>query len=302
MPMLSLPLRLLIAALGLAAACDATAGTLDQQVAADLHGVVEITNVSGEVNVSGWDRPAVSVHADFGADVQRVDVTSQSGRTVIRVVLPGMMWHWGGSSGSADIKVQVPRQSRLTVSTVSADVSSSGVEGPQHLQTVSGDITGDIGGADQEVKTVSGQVRLRGRGQQADIHVSTISGDMTLAHGAGDLDASSVSGDLDVSLDSARNVRLRTTAGTITFAGRLQSGGSLDAQSVSGSLDVRVPAEDGYEYEVSSFSGGIEDCFNVEPERTSAYGPGHRLSGSLGKGSGEVRLKTMSGSVQLCDR
>jgi len=30
--------------------------------------------------------------------------------------------------------------------------------------------------------------------------------------------------------------------------------------------------------------------------------PGHTLQGTRGDGAGHVRLKTMSGDVQLCDR
>lgn len=296
------PFLLLLTALTLTAAGVASAGDFDREVAADPHGVVEITNVSGEVDVSGWDRPMVSIHGDLGSGVKAVDVTSEPGRTVIRVVLPSLSWQWlGGGSGSADLRVQVPRDSRLTVSAVSADVSSTGVTGPQRLQTVSGDITAEIGGADQDVKTVSGDVHLRGNGQQANMHVTTISGDMSIQHVAGDLDASTVNGDVNVSLDLAQSVRLRNTAGDVTFQGRLARGAMLDAQSVSGSIDVRAPADGGYEYEASSFAGDIEDCFNVEPQRASRYGPGRRLNGSLGAGSGEVTLRTMSGSVHLCD-
>jgi len=40
----------------------------------------------------------------------------------------------------------------------------------------------------------------------------------------------------------------------------------------------------------------------VKAERTSQYGPGSVLQGTRGEGAGHVRLKTMSGDVQLCDR
>jgi DUF4097 and DUF4098 domain-containing protein YvlB len=288
-------------ALGIVHPASAT-NTLERVVSADPHGIVEITNVSGEIEVSGWDRNEVSVHADYGDGVERIDITSEPGRTVIKVVLPSMTWRWGSHSGSADLKVRLPKDSKLDVSAVSADVSSTGMDGPQQLRTVSGEITAEINGADQEVKTVSGGVHLRGRGQQGSMHVTTISGDMSLEHAAGSLDASSVSGGLDVRLDSASSVRLRTTSGHVKFEGRLMRGASVDAESVSGGLTVRAPSDEGYAYDVSSFSGHINDCFNVEPERVSRYGPGTRLNGSLGKGSGQVRLKTMSGSVQLCDR
>ena len=50
--------------------------------------MVEVSNTSGMVDVSGWDRHEVSVHGDLDEGVERVDVTSEAGRTLIKVVLP----------------------------------------------------------------------------------------------------------------------------------------------------------------------------------------------------------------------
>ena len=40
--------------------------TFDKTVPAEARGTVEISNVSGEIEVSGWDRPEVSVRAELG--------------------------------------------------------------------------------------------------------------------------------------------------------------------------------------------------------------------------------------------
>ena len=105
-----------------------------------------------------------------------------------------------------------------------------------------------------------------------------------------------------MSLDSARAVHARTTSGDLRIEGKLARGATLEASTVSGDLNVRASADGGYAYQVSSFSGDITDCFNTSPERTSQYGPGSRLEGTRGDGAGHLRLKTMSGDVQLCDR
>jgi DUF4097 and DUF4098 domain-containing protein YvlB len=214
------------------------------------------------------------------------------------VILP----HTSSHGGEARLQVKIPKESELDVSAVNADLTTTGVLGVQHLSAVSGNIAAELAGADVELKTVSGDLRLKGHGQPARLHVSTVSGDIHLEHGAGDLEASSVNGTLIVSLDSARGVRARTTSGDVRFEGKLTRGASLEASTVSGDLNVRASADGGYAYEVSSFSGEITDCFKVSPERVSQYGPGSRLEGTRGEGAGHVRLKTMSGGVQLCDR
>jgi hypothetical protein len=282
-----------------AAVCGSTDKIFDREVAAQARGVVDISNVSGSIEVSAWDRPNVSVHAELGADVERVDVTSEGSRTIIKVVLPNHGTHDG--DGEAHLHVKVPKDSEVDVSAVSADVVTNGLQGTQRLSAVSGDIVAELAGADLELKTVSGDVKLKGHGQPARLHLSTVSGDLHLDHGAGDLEAGTVSGTMVLSLDSASSVRARSTSGDLRFQGKLTQGANFDASTVSGDLNVRASADGGYAYEVSSFSGDISDCFAAKAERTSKYGPGSTLQGSLGQGAGHMHLKTMSGDVEVCD-
>jgi len=282
---------------GLASTAVYADGTFERTIAAQPHGVVDISNVAGSIDVKSWDRAEVSVRAELESGVDRVDVSTESGHTIIKVILPS---HSHG--GEAELHVQVPKDSEVNVSAVSADVTSQGVQGVQRLNAVSGDVTAEIAGSDIEARTVSGSIRLKGRGQAARLRVSTVSGDVHLEHGAGDFEGNTVSGTLVLSLDSAHSVRWRSTSGDMRFTGKLTHGATVEASSVSGDLGVRASADGGFEYEVSSFSGDITDCFNAKSERTSQYAPGSRLQGSLGQGAGHVRLKTMSGDIQLCDR
>lgn len=274
--------------------------TFEREVAAQAHGVVNVSNVNGTIDVTAWDRAAVAVKAELGADVDHVEVTSSGDHTVIRVQLRPHSHDWGHDE--THLRVQVPKDSSLEVSGVSANVTSAGVLGAQHLKTVSGDVTAEIGGSEIDVKSVSGSLKLRGKGQPAKLHVSTVSGDLELKHAAGDLEATTVSGEIIADLESAHSVRLRSTSGDINFEGRLLRGADFDAQSVNGDLKVRGAFEDGFHYEVQSLTGDITNCFNVKAERANEYGPGEKLNGTRGGGNGHVRLKTMSGEIELCDR
>ena len=95
-------------------------------------------------------------------------------------------------------------------------------------------------------------------------------------------------------------MRARTTSGDLSFEGKLTRRAIFDAVTVSGDLNVRASAEGGYSYQVSTFSGQITNCFQETP--SSADASGHTLEGKRGEGAGNVRLKSMSGDVQLCDR
>jgi len=280
---------------GVAASADKS---FERTVAAQPKGVVDISNVSGSIDVTGWDRQEVAVRAELGEDVERVDLTSEGDHTTVKVVLP----HHGGRHGDAHLHVQIPKGSELDVSAVSADVTTSAVQGAQHLSTVSGDLTSELAGADAEVKSVSGDIKLKGHGEPARLRVTSVSGDVHLEHGAGDLESSSVSGSLVISLDTAHSVRVRTTSGDLRFEGKLARDATFEATSVSGDMNVRAPAAGGYVYEITTFSGEISNCFGVKAQRESEYAPGSKLSGSRADGAGHVRLKTMSGDISLCDR
>src|SRR5256885_13391866 len=62
--------------------------TFERQVPAEAHGVVDISHVSGTVVVSGWDRPQVSVRAQLGEGGERVDVSTDHGRTTGKGATP----------------------------------------------------------------------------------------------------------------------------------------------------------------------------------------------------------------------
>ena len=279
---------------------------INKTVAADPHGTVEISNVSGEIDVTGWDSPQVEVRGTLGAGADRLDVESEGGRTSIKVIVPNHSFR----SADTDLRIRVPRESELDISTVSAHISMKSVQGALSLKTVNGDVNSDLYQHDAEIKTVSGSVALQGRAEVSapgsHIRITSVSGDITIQKGAGDLEATTVSGNMRIQLDPTHNVRIRTTSGQLTFNGKLTRGGNLDSETISGSVNIHAAAESGMEYDISSFSGDISDCMGVQAEKVSKYGPGKRLSGSDGVRGGEdaarVRIKTMSGDVQLCDK
>jgi len=298
-----------VCAVGLAQLAQPARGadsSFEKRMAADPRGVVEVSNIAGTIEVSAWDNPEVEIRAELGGGVDHIDTTSYPGRTSIKVVVPNHTFH----SASADLHIHVPRQSELDISGVSADVTTADVEGSLQLKTVSGNVKADVFDKNTEIKTFSGDVVLRGHTKEpgAMLHVTSISGNIRVDRAAGDVDATSVSGDITVRLDSThptRVVRVRTTSGDLGFEGRVLKGGYVDAETVSGDLTVRVVPEGGLAYEVNTFSGDITNCMGAESERVSKYGPGHRLTGSKGQSGSDgvrVRLKTMSGDVELCDK
>ena len=114
--------RLLPAAVALIASATLWAGdspgTFEREVPAPARGVVQISSTNGTVDVSAWDRAAVSVKAELAADVDRVEVTSSGDHTVVRVIQrhSGMSFSNSGHE-ETHLRVQVPKDSEVDVST-----------------------------------------------------------------------------------------------------------------------------------------------------------------------------------------
>ena len=267
------------------------------QKSADPAGTVEIINVEGAIEVSGWDQAMVDVSGTIGDKVERVEVTSSANRTTVRVVVPSSGGSWSGGN-DAHLKIRVPRNSALDVSLVSADLRISGVSGNQQLRTVSGNILGDAGG-DLQVNTVSGDVNLTAHdGHHAQF--KTVSGDVKVSGTDGDFTLNTVSGDAMVTLGDLTRAQLETVSGDISVvAGTLAAQGQLDATSVSGDLQVRFAAPPDADIEVQTFSGDINNCFGPKPSEEK-YGPGSRLNFRSGKGGGRVHIDSKSGDVGIC--
>jgi hypothetical protein len=296
-------MAVLVASLALAAAA-ARANNFQEQVAADPRGEVDVSNISGRIEVTGWDKPQVAVMADLSGDTQRVRVITGGGHTRVCVTYGNSngcdSGGWSDDGGSVRLEIKVPRESQLEVSAVSADITSRGVAGTQRLHTVSGDIDAELGSGNDEVNSVSGTVNLHGSGQDGTLHAASVSGDLRVTNVAGELEARTVNGTLTAQLSPARLVRLNTTSGDIALSTILASGGTIETETVSGNQKIEASAPGGYSYDVKTFSGDITNCFGQRSDK-SEYGPGDRLQGTRKAGGGQVRMQSLSGDLFLCD-
>jgi hypothetical protein len=270
---------------------------IQERRAADPQGEVEIVNLSGMVEVHGWDRNEVEVGGTAGENVERVDVSSAGNRTSIHVVSRSA--HSWGSDGEAHLVVHVPAKSAVMATLVSANFKVTGLSGDLKLQTVSGRVSGEVSG-DIRAATVSGDVQLTARAATA-IEIKTISGDIRLMGGGGDVDITSVSGSATIELSDVTRGRFKSVSGDLTAALTLMPGGQIDSESVSGNVSLKFASTPNAEFDVQSFSGDIRNCFGPKPVE-SRYGPGRRLQFKNGEGHAHVRVNTKSGDVELCTK
>ncbi|MBA3563955.1 MAG: DUF4097 family beta strand repeat protein [Gammaproteobacteria bacterium] len=274
---------------------------IEERADADPRGEVEVSNTAGNVTVTGWDRSEVEVTGELGDSGERLEFVPEGKHTLIKVIYPRDRDHHGDRHTYADLDIRIPEQSRLEVTTVSADITVSGVTGAQSLGTVSGTVVAPVAGERVEVRTVSGDARVTGNGSEGDVRVQAVSGDAIVKGVRGEISAASVSGDVEVEAQQAARLTAQSVSGNVDLAIGLTEASHVEVDTVSG--EVVLDLEDGSdaEYVIETFSGDIDNCFGPEPQRTSQYAPGSELRFSTGSGSAQVRVNTLSGGVELCD-
>ena len=250
---------------------------------------LEFDNVSGlRVRLIGGSVAVLATTGKPSLEVSSVEgdpltVTYQDG--VLTVAHENLSWEgllkWlRPQRHAATVTVSVPRKCQAQVGVVSATAVMSGISARASVKSVSGGITLDGVTGDVDANTVSGAVEAQGINGK--LNFNTVSGDLTLADGWMErLDVNGVSGDVTADLD-------------------LDPLGGMQVTTVSGEVMLRLPAEADARVNLHSVSGDVRSEF-AELRRSSA--PASRsVSGSLGAGSGQVSVTTMSGRVMLLRR
>ncbi len=237
--------------------------------------------IAGSVAVLACDgKPSLDVSSITG---DPLDVTYEDGVLAIaheNLTWDGLLKWLRPQRHSATVTVTVPRKCPTQVGVVSATAVISGLSSRASVKSVSGGITLDGVTGDVDANTVSGA--LEAQGINGKLNFNTVSGDLTVADGWLErLDANTVSGDVTADID-------------------LDPLGGIQVTTVSGEVTLRLPAEADARVHLHSISGDVRSEF-AELRYASAPAS-HRVSGSLGAGSGHVSVNAMSGRVILLRR
>lgn len=290
--------KLTVIILGLLLGMPLLAEEVDKTLDAAPDGQVDISNISGSITVTGWNRDAVEVTGTLGRNVEELVFERDGDRVTIQVKVPRK----GGRGIDADLDIRVPEKSSIDVSGVSADIKVKNVRGVQRLQTVSGEVETESFGNDVSAESVSGDVEIAGDASDTETNISSVSGDVALARGSGIVRASSVSGDVVIDEGTFTRAELDTVNGDVVFRSGLRKGGRFAAETVNGELDIEFVGDVSAKIDIETFNGSIRNCFGPDPERTSKYTPGLELSFTEGAGDGRVEMSTMNGDISLCKK
>ena len=174
------------------------------------------------------------------------------------------------------------------------------VHGDIEARSQSGDVQIRDAGDRLDVESLSGDVVITGvKGEST---INTVSGSVTLTAARGNINIESVSGDLDARDIVARQIRMHTTSGDVSFAGAILDAGRYEFNAFSGEIVLALPNDTGAELSVSTFSGGIESDFPItlKPgEHGIGAAQAKRLNFTVGRGTARIIAETFSGDITL---
>ena len=264
----------------------------------DARGRVDISNVSGRIEVRGWERNEVQITGMLGKGVERLEIDGSREQLNIEVRYPKSSGWGGNRAGPTDLVVMVPLRADLEIESVAADVHVTGLaSGELSVNTVSGSVVAAAAPRKADVETVSGNATLTLNSD--DVGVATVSGAIQLrGRLSGEIDAETVSGRIAVAVngEKVRDLSASTVSGRVEVSTALAPGGEISMESVSGDLVLRLPADVSAQVSGESFSGRLKATgVTIEKRR----GPGSSFSTRYGSGSGRVTLETFSGSAEV---
>lgn len=223
---------------------------------------LEIRNISGPIEIEGWDRNYVQIHYVKQARSSRfleefeIEIEPRGEHLSIRPIYKKVA---GSPFGSVSFDLKIPSSI-----------------GEIHANNISGRITvtNVESGINQVLETVSGRIDTER---------------------SGDLRAKSVSGSIDFVFEGKR-LDLHSTSGRVK--GQilaLDPSGSVEIDTISGGISLDIFPELDADLRLQSVSGSINCDFPVDIREKKR----NKLEGTVGKGSVPFRVQTVSGRISL---
>ena len=273
--------------------------TVDDTHSAAAHGIVSIRNMSGSVHVTGWSQKEVRVKGTLGPRVEKLTFEREEDRTRIEVDVPNhaMNGKTHGKNIEAQLEISVPEGSTVRVDGVNIEIAVEGVNGELELQSVNGGIT--VSGQPDEVEasTVNGSITMNTGSRKT--RLEAVNGTIEVTGGKGELEAACVNGHIEVREGAFDEAKCSTVSGETIWKAELASRGSLTLETHSGSITLELPRSTSAEFDVSTFSGKINNGLGPEARRSSEYGPGYELHFELGSGASKIDIASFSGDINI---
>lgn len=215
-----------------------------QSFDAGAHGRLTLTNVNGDVTVTGYDGTTIEVDAvKFASSEERLhEVTIESsmknGRVVIEVDIDNDHHDEHGNAGVA-FTIRVPRGTRIDeLALVNGDLELEGIGAPVEASSVNGNVTARQLSGEVDLSAVNGDVDLTVAGKVDEIKLHSVNGTVELViprDADARVSASTVHGSIRGTGDiKAEKNFVGSTLSSVLGEGR----GRIDLNTVNGNIRI----------------------------------------------------------------
>lgn len=307
--------------LGLALMCFSlsiiAAQKVDKTIEAARDGYVEIEHLNGAAQIKGWDRQEVKVVGTLGDKTDKFIFARDGNEVVIKVKVKRSRG-WGNDDDDGDdLQIFVPNNSKLSYSSVNAEVELSAIAGGVSVNTVNGaieanvlagrirleSVNGDIRAVkldgDVKIETVNGDIHSLSSGGKEDNYES-VNGDIIITSASKEVRVETVNGDMELTLSLIEHLNVNTVNGSVEARLKLAEDGEIKVSSVGGPVTLLFADNVSARFDIRGHAGGrISNDLSEDKMQKDQYGPGRGLEFSLNGGNGKVNVSTVSGRVKL---
>lgn len=233
-----------------------------------------LSNLSGDIEVTAWDRNEVRVQAEH----DRTDrLVTELGNGVLKLGVSSRE----PSPAEVGWRLTVPVWLPLELSGMESEISVTGMRSSVRAQSVRGDVV---------IRSCQGPLQVNS--VEGEVHVSDVSGNVTassvnnvvrIVRVIGPVDAQTINGDIQLEKLASPNVDASTVNGRVYFASPFQRRGRYAFASHSGRVYVGVPIDQHVNVTVSSFNGQVESSFPMPLPAPKASPRGRSVRFMLGE-------------------
>ena len=288
-----------------------------------------LNSTSGNISVTGPVAKVIARSTSGNVTAQDVSETATLASTSGNVKADRIGGELRANSTSGNVVVS-DVESRLFAQSISGSVTALRIREDATVFATSGNVKIDRAGGRAIARSVSGSVSIndaggdvqaesnndnvtvtgvRGRATASTISGSVIirkvqegvravavSGRVEVSEARGRIEANTTSDAIILNNIDSRDVRARSTSGSVRFTGKLYDDGNYEFESFSSNVMLILPPDSSFNLTTKSQSGTVNTEFPLQVGQIRAPNRGY-VAGTVGKGGAEVRAASFSGNV-----
>jgi DUF4097 and DUF4098 domain-containing protein YvlB len=266
---------------------------IDTTFAFNRTGIVDLTQVSGDIVVTAWERSDARIRA-FAERGRVRSSLSSSGITLEVESIRGRV-------GESRFEVTVPVGVRVIAHSRSGDISIRGTRGPVSAESTSGDVVVSDAAERVILESLSGDIRAS---QLAgEVRLEAVQGTIEARDVTGNVRAETTSGDVSLTGVTSRSVVATTVSGDVEYEGNIDATGRYEFGAHSGDIRLEIPEGSSAQFNVETYSGSLDSEFplTLQPGQRGTGRP-RRFEFTLGGGSARVTVESFSGDIVIARR